>query len=177
MCDGNKDCEDGSDESQKCQESKDTRACNTFGCPTKSNCVLRPSGPTCLCKQGFKFNETNKQCEDINECLIYGICSQGCSNTEGSYKCFCAPQFRLLEDNRTCEATGDKEALLIYAGHRAVNAVALKSKHMYPIAENLNQVIGTSYDGRYVYWTDISLHIESITRSKIDGSQTEVSIM
>lgn len=174
VCDDQKDCEDGSDEAGKCQELKSGSACSTFGCPAKSECVVLPSGPACACPKGFKFNATSKLCADVNECLIFGICSQGCSNSEGSYTCHCAPQFKMLDDNRTCEAAGDADALLIYAGYRAVNAVTLKSKHMYPIADNLNQVIGTSYDGRYVYWTDISLHTESITRCKVDGSQSEV---
>lgn len=45
---------------------------------------------------------------------------------------------------------------------------------MKRVAENLNQVIGVSYDGHHVYWTDISVQVESIMKAKKDGSELQV---
>lgn len=45
---------------------------------------------------------------------------------------------------------------------------------MKRVADNLNQVIGITYDGEYVYWTDISVQVESIMRANSDGSDIQV---
>lgn len=45
---------------------------------------------------------------------------------------------------------------------------------MKRVAENLNQVIGVSYDGHHVYWTDISQQVESIMKASKNGSDVEV---
>lgn len=103
------------------------------------------------------------------------MCSQGCFNTNGSYNCHCFPNFKLQSDNRTCKPTGKIDPILLYAATKSVNAFRLRTKHMYKVADNLNQVIGVSYDGSYVYWTDISAQVESVMRAKIDGSDVEVS--
>lgn len=44
------------------------------------------------------------------------------------------------------------------------------------MVKNLNQAIGISYDGEYVYWTNILVESESIMKSKIDGSDITVSL-
>ena len=44
----------------------------------------------------------NRSCEDINECQEFGICSQGCINTPGSYHCSCAAGFLMV--NSTMKA-------------------------------------------------------------------------
>lgn len=112
--------------------------------------------------------------QDINECLDYKICSQRCVNTFGSYRCTCANDFQLKSDNKSCEANIQTEALLVFAGHKAVNGYFLKSKHQFIVSKNVHQVVGIGYDGRYVYWTDIAMRTESIMRAKEDGSNLEV---
>lgn len=46
---------------------------------------------------------------------------------------------------------------------------------MKRVAENLNQVIGICYDGENVYWTDISVQVESIMKAKTDGTEMQVA--
>ncbi|XP_055587745.1 putative vitellogenin receptor [Uranotaenia lowii] len=50
----------------------------------------------------------------------------------------------------------------------------LTTKHQYYVAKDLAQVIGVSYDGSDVYWTDISFKTESIERAREDGSRREL---
>jgi hypothetical protein len=57
-CDGNKDCEDGSDEHNNCN---DSNACNSMNCD--GECKVLPSGPTCICRKGFAFNNVTKKCD------------------------------------------------------------------------------------------------------------------
>lgn len=93
----------------------------------------------------------------------------------GSYKCTCAPTFRLSKNGRTCKAIGKTDALLLYAAIKTVSWLTLRSKHMKRVAENLNQVIGICYDGENVYWTDISVQVESIMKAKTDGTEMQVA--
>lgn len=47
---------------------------------------------------------------------------------------------------------------------------------MKRVADNLNQVVGITYDGQHVYWTDISVQVESVMKAKPDGSDTQVQL-
>ena len=41
---------------------------------------------------------------DIDECaLLQHECTQGCTNTEGSYNCTCGPGYELWTDGFTCD--------------------------------------------------------------------------
>lgn len=41
---------------------------------------------------------------DFDECMVYGTCSQTCTNTEGAYTCSCVEGYLLQPDNRSCKA-------------------------------------------------------------------------
>ncbi|XP_031628154.1 putative vitellogenin receptor isoform X2 [Contarinia nasturtii] len=169
-----KDCSNGNDESDECVKLKSARNC-TKSCAPNGRCHNFPNGPQCICPNGYQFNEDKEQCEDVNECLEFGKCSQGCVNTFGSFKCACAPGFRLERDNRTCSVFRVTDPILLYAASKSVNWIQLRgaTKHLKRVAEKLNQVIGVCYDGKYVYWTDISVQVESIMKAKKDGSDLQ----
>ncbi|KAJ8046213.1 Nephronectin [Holothuria leucospilota] len=67
-----------------------------------NNCVHGTCvGPDmCKCDKGY----TGKSCNrDLNECgLEPRPCDHRCTNTQGSFKCYCERGFILLEDKRTC---------------------------------------------------------------------------
>ncbi|KAG7462558.1 hypothetical protein MATL_G00186090 [Megalops atlanticus] len=82
--------------------SKQEDCCGTVGtswgfhkcqkCPKKPSIPLTGSRHVMDCPPGYKRN--NSYCQDINECLIQGVCPNGdCLNTMGSYRCMCKPGF------------------------------------------------------------------------------------
>lgn len=101
-------------------------------------------------------------------------CSQGCRESAGSYMCTCIKGFRLQDDGKTCIATYNTEALLLFAGKSVVYGVMLKHNRQFVVTNRTLHVVGVSYDGRYVYWTDIGKKTESIVKALEDGSKMEV---
>ena len=41
---------------------------------------------------------------DINECNNYGTCQQGCTNSDGSFECYCLDGF--TKNGQRCEVDG-----------------------------------------------------------------------
>ncbi|XP_075157166.1 putative vitellogenin receptor yl isoform X2 [Haematobia irritans] len=172
-CDGNIDCPDRTDESFRCNETSNT--CQTKSCPPGSRCKMMPqTGAECICPRGFKHSQHKDLCMDIDECVEqYGVCSQMCTNSAGSYRCHCDDGYILRSDNHTCEAVGE-EALLLYTTQVTVMGLNLRSRRVYTVAKNLTKVIGVAYNGEHIYWTNIQNEAESIVRSNPDGSQQEI---
>ncbi|XP_053388080.1 uncharacterized protein LOC123542570 [Mercenaria mercenaria] len=64
---------------------------NNINCSGHGTCSNVPGGYTCVCDTGFIFNETNKSCEDIDEChsTKYSCKNGTCNNTIGNWSCNC----------------------------------------------------------------------------------------
>ncbi|XP_073789900.1 thrombomodulin [Danio rerio] len=56
----------------------------------------------CDCPDGFLFDEDDRYCVDVDECISTNDCDQNCTNTPGSFECFCHEGYVLL-DNGVCE--------------------------------------------------------------------------
>lgn len=106
--------------------------------------------------------------------VFVGICDQKCRNTQGSYECYCEENYSLQNDKKTCKAHFG-EATMFFSSKEEIRAYLLRSKTYFPVAKNLNQVVGVDFDGEYVYWTDILSEHESIVRSLKNGEKKEVS--
>lgn len=52
--------------------------------------------------------------------------------------------------------------------------VYLRTGHHTIVTDKVRQVIGVSYDGHFVYWTNVALNTESIVKAREDGSKMEV---
>lgn len=50
----------------------------------------------------------------------------------------------------------------------------LRSHHQYLVIDKVKQVVGVSYDGHFVYWTNVAMNTESIVKAREDGSKMEV---
>lgn len=100
--------------------------------------------------------------KDINECLTYGICSQGCVNKEGSYFCVCAKDFNLKTDKKSCMSTGH-EGVLVYATPKRIKSIGLSTGFSDVVART-KQAIGVTFDGQSYYWTEIAEGKEAIVK-------------
>ena len=83
-----------------------SKLCDSLNCEFKCRASLE--GGVCYCDTGKTINPVDKRtCIDLNECNDWGYCDQVCINTEGSYKCSCAPGYSLVPP-RHCKANNSK---------------------------------------------------------------------
>lgn len=57
---------------------------------------------------GYQLSNDSKTCEDVNECIPPGLCSQHCFNERGSFRCHCQDGYTLEADKHTCKASGNE---------------------------------------------------------------------
>lgn len=77
------DCGDGSDEEDCSIDPKLTScATNASMCGDEARCVRTEKAAYCACRPGFHTVPGQPGCQDINECLRFGTCSQLCNNTK-----------------------------------------------------------------------------------------------
>ncbi|XP_043910917.1 low-density lipoprotein receptor-related protein 2-like [Protopterus annectens] len=143
VCDNFDDCGDESDENG-CNFGSD-RNCNEKLC--EQNCTNLPgNGFICSCRDGYTVDPDNKNnCKDINECLIYGICSQHCQNLKGSYECLCARGYKKVGDGAECEAEGAPPLLLLPENVR-IRKYNPATENYRDFLKDLEHVTAVDYD-------------------------------
>ncbi|KAI1237378.1 Low-density lipoprotein receptor-related protein 1B [Lamprotornis superbus] len=109
------DCGDNSDEvAEMCDKitykarpcKKDEFACNDKKCiPMELQCDWFDDCGDGSDEQDCKIN--------INECMVFGACSQHCHNLKGSYRCACEKNYK--ERNNSCIAKGSEDQVLYVA--------------------------------------------------------------
>ncbi|XP_012532761.2 vitellogenin receptor [Monomorium pharaonis] len=161
VCNEKDDCGDGSDEGSGCAQSN----CSSAGC--HHQCQRTPKGPRCVCNPGYKLQNNNHTCDDIDECQIYGICDQKCVNFQGSYTCTCQMDYYLDDDKKTCKARAG-EATLVFSTDTAIISMYVESKKYFPVATNLSHAVGVAVNGDYIYWSDIEQGNEVIVRNSLE---------
>ncbi|XP_041434027.1 low-density lipoprotein receptor-related protein 1B-like [Xenopus laevis] len=143
QCDKYDDCGDESDE-QGCKMELSEFSCenDVNPCGDDAYCNQTNTPAVCQCKAGFQRNLKNRQCEDINECLLLGSCSHHCTNLKGSYRCMCDRHF--LERNHSCIAQDTEDQVLYVANDTEVLAFA------YPFSNNAKhqQISRIAYNSR-----------------------------
>ena len=130
VCDGHNDCQHREDE--ETSMCKHTDPCLTHQCDKHSKCVNIYNQSSqiiaqCECDASFEMH-ADGYCLDINECQQGGVCSQICTNSEGSYKCSCKPGY-VLESNSFCRAKGE-QPWLYYANRRNISRLRVDSRYM-----------------------------------------------
>ncbi|XP_075234347.1 putative vitellogenin receptor yl isoform X2 [Lycorma delicatula] len=163
-------CSDGSDEGGNCS---DTGLCHGKCKDYETDCFPSPSGPICVCKQGYR--RRNGLCEDVDECQEFGKCYQKCQNLPGSYNCLCDPGYALQRDRRRCKVEDD-EAMLIFSSTTEVRVFLLNQNIYWPVTSEQKHVVGVAYDGNHLYWTEVQRGEEAIIRSEKKGTSMEVIV-
>ena len=101
-----------------CPSLEDRKKCGeeNNGCPYICD---EPLG-ICQCPNGYKLNNDQKTCHDVNECLPnngLGPCSQKCENLNSTFKCSCHDGFTLASDNHDCVYQNHQELCSSYLHH------------------------------------------------------------
>ncbi|MBN3296498.1 LRP2 protein, partial [Amia calva] len=143
VCDHNNNCADLSDE-LGCNFGPD-RNCNENKC--QHNCInLNGTGFICSCRPGFMVDLNNPyDCNDINECEIYGTCPQDCKNLKGSYECLCAKGYRKAGEGTECEAEGPPPLLLLPENLK-IRRFNLQTEEYHDFIQDHEHVVAVDYD-------------------------------
>uniref|UniRef100_A0A8C3C9S1 Low-density lipoprotein receptor-related protein 2 n=1 Tax=Cairina moschata TaxID=8855 RepID=A0A8C3C9S1_CAIMO len=145
VCDNYDDCGDHFDE-MGCNTGTE-RTCAENIC--EHNCTnLNEGGFICSCRPGYKASEINRNsCDDINECEIFGTCTQDCKNSKGSYECFCADGFRSVGDQqgKQCAANGNPPLLLLPDNVR-IRRYNISSEQYSDYIDNQERIQALDYD-------------------------------
>ncbi|KAL3266298.1 hypothetical protein HHI36_010478 [Cryptolaemus montrouzieri] len=170
VCDGEIDCPKGEDE-LKCPTK---RECDR-GTQCSQLCVTTHEGtPACSCLPGYNLSKDNISCEDINECLFATdpVCSQKCTNTNGSFKCGCMTGYVLRPDLRSCKAQGASPTLLL-ANRNDISQVSLSNSRYNAILRGLQNAISLDYhyQKQLIFWSDMTIDV--IRKASINGSNPE----
>ncbi|KAK2516153.1 hypothetical protein Q9233_013853 [Columba guinea] len=159
QCDWFDDCGDGSDE-QDCKISVTEYTCedSVNPCGDDAYCNQTKTSILCQCKPGFQRNRRNRQCEDINECMVFGACSQHCNNIKGSYKCACEKNYK--ERNNSCIAKGSEDQVLYVANDTDILGFAYPFNYsdVHHQCPEFKRPRGIAVDwvAGNIYWTDHS---------------------
>lgn len=104
------------------------------------------------------------------------MCAQGCHNLEGSYQCVCVRKFKLADDNHSCEVVrSHEEPMMLFTTRDAIHKIDLISESMDVVVQSdVSQMVGVGYDGKMIYYSDMSKHVEKIMRVRPDGKKKEL---
>ncbi|XP_047676249.1 low-density lipoprotein receptor-related protein 1B-like isoform X1 [Tachysurus fulvidraco] len=117
QCDLFDDCGDGGSDEHDCKPLE--AGCKGSVCGDDAFCNQTADRAVCQCRAGFRRDQQSKQCEEVNECVLFGTCSQYCSNTKGSYKCSCHRNFK--EINGECITKGPDDQVLYVANDSEIH--------------------------------------------------------
>ncbi|BFY99131.1 hypothetical protein BsWGS_02172 [Bradybaena similaris] len=162
ICDGSDDCDNGADEkfgphcllanNMTCD--KNLGGCDQLCIPNTN----MTSGRQCGCHAGFSLIPgSSTKCQDVNECARFGLCSQMCTNTEGSYKCECFTGYRLT-NHRYCKANDGNHAALILSSHHEIRRYQLDTyRYSLVLEQEVASAVAIDFDIRneMLFWTDV----------------------
>uniref|UniRef100_A0A8C6TK95 Low density lipoprotein receptor-related protein 4 n=1 Tax=Neogobius melanostomus TaxID=47308 RepID=A0A8C6TK95_9GOBI len=116
--------------------------------------------------------EDGRSCQDVDECAEEGYCSQGCTNTEGGFQCWCVQGYELRPDKRSCKALGP-EPVLLFANRIDIRQVLPHRSEYTLLLNNLENAIALDFhhDRELVFWSDVTL--DRIMKANLNGSNVE----
>ncbi|XP_063218358.1 prolow-density lipoprotein receptor-related protein 1 [Bacillus rossius redtenbacheri] len=154
LCDGRKDCEDGSDEGLRCAE----QMC-AYTTECSHVCHDTPEGYVCACPSDLLLQPNQRTCLDAHPCEAWGTCSQRCEPVKGRYKCGCAPGFRLAADLFTCKSTDPETPYVIFSNRHELRGVDLHTFNVKALISSLKNTIALDFyhtrETNTIFWTDV----------------------
>ncbi|XP_033127863.1 low-density lipoprotein receptor-related protein 2-like [Anneissia japonica] len=169
VCDGMPDCTNGEDESPLCNE----QSCSTNNGGCSELCFQTPFGAQCGCSEGYELVNSTI-CEDIDECMPLGHCSQNCTNYKGSFDCQCESTYILNPDGRTCKAQNSSDAYLIISNRNQLIRMNIHQDTAGVIVNDQTNIVATDFDYQTarLYYTDSD--VSKIFSCNLDGSDPTV---
>uniref|UniRef100_UPI00358E1ABB prolow-density lipoprotein receptor-related protein 1 isoform X2 n=1 Tax=Myxine glutinosa TaxID=7769 RepID=UPI00358E1ABB len=125
VCDHFDDCEDGGSDEQACGSDPQQNECSfpLNPCGDDAICHDTTHGYYCQCKPGFQhIRGSSTLCQDINECQQFGVCSQNCNNTKGSFMCSCTKNYHRIHHSG-CKAEGFEKTILYVADNNEIRSL------------------------------------------------------
>ncbi|XP_041357680.1 LOW QUALITY PROTEIN: very low-density lipoprotein receptor-like [Gigantopelta aegis] len=159
LCNGKPDCDNLDDELPAMCTKTNPCDVNNGGCSQKCVNKFREHTHVCECDKGYRLvNGSTTICEDVNECEIFGSCSQHCDNTKGGYKCSCMHGYT-LKDDRYCKADGPKHPKIILGEDKQMVQLLAgtfnKTLLMNKIQVSRPGALDFDYEDNMLFWTDI----------------------
>ncbi|KAM9744181.1 low-density lipoprotein receptor-related protein 2 [Menidia menidia] len=168
VCNSVTNCADGSDEGGSCQSActeANDRQCS-------QGCYSTPQGTRCYCETGYKLQEDERTCADVDECNGQTpVCSHLCINTAGSYQCDCHPGFIMEAGGHQCKITG--EPFLLSSVQTDLYLYGLRSGSLDVLSSSAKKsILSLDYDWRdqRVFW--VGVDTETIRWSSLDQKST-----
>ncbi|XP_063285770.1 low-density lipoprotein receptor-related protein 2 [Pelobates fuscus] len=171
VCDSAPDCPNGEDESPLCNQ----ESCidNNAGCT--HSCIQGPFGAQCTCPMGYQLLNDSKTCEDINECLTPGFCSQACYNERGSFRCNCDEGYILESDGRSCKAELGNLLLLVASRNQIVaDNITSHAHNIYSLLRDGRNIVAIDFDSatNRIYWSDTTQ--DKIWSAYVNGTDRQI---
>lgn len=128
-------------------------ACPSLSCEYK--CQASLTGGSCYCPEGKQLAPDNQTCIDRNECSEWGFCDQLCTNTPGSYMCFCARGYTLKGKNK-CYAENSSSLKLYFAHEKAIFSINSTGGDLKTIVNSTGASgLDFHYGRNTLYWSDV----------------------
>ncbi|KAI5633262.1 low-density lipoprotein receptor domain class A domain-containing protein [Phthorimaea operculella] len=170
MCNGIKDCKDGSDEGPFCDSW--ASMCANRTCGKKATCYPERDGPECVCEETyFLFNETTHACQPRNVCAeARPQCTHKCTDKNGSFICSCDDGYLLdtLKISFMCIAP-EPEAMLFFSTQNEIKYVKIRTRKTVTVATGIKQAHGVSFDGKNVYWVETAIGHQAIVKAPLEN--------
>ncbi|XP_078716677.1 prolow-density lipoprotein receptor-related protein 1-like isoform X3 [Lampetra fluviatilis] len=131
VCNRFDDCGDGGSDEVACGGDQFVNECHRPLNPCGDDAICHDTlrGYYCECKPGFQRKATTSICEDVNECAQFGVCTQLCNNTKGSYKCNCSKNY-IKGLHHSCKAEGSEQMVLYIADNNEIRSLAPNNPNM-----------------------------------------------
>nr|XP_032823068.1 low-density lipoprotein receptor-related protein 1-like isoform X2 [Petromyzon marinus] len=123
LCNHHDDCGDGGSDEMACGGDPRVNECLSNACGFEASCHDTLQGYYCSCRPGFQWNASISSCEDVDECLHSGTCSQVCNNTKGSHVCSCAENFVKVH-HHSCKANDSERTMIYVADNNQVRGLS-----------------------------------------------------